>query len=178
MKISLIGYMGSGKSATAKQLSSLLELPYIDLDHAISASEKLEIPQIFHNKGEIYFRKKENQILSEILADNSSFILATGGGTPCYFNNIDVLNQHSITVYLSHNPLDLAARLSKDKTQRPLISHIPEEDLPEFIAKHLFERNQFYQKAQIIINAANKTPQQIADEIYSQIKAKNHQNPT
>lgn len=173
MKISLIGYMGSGKSTIGKQLAQAYKLPFMDLDAYIEKSEKMTITEIFQTKGEIYFRKKENTYLTEIL-QKDKFILSTGGGTPVFFNNMEILNQHSLTIYLMANPGLLAARLYQEKEKRPLIRHLAQEDLREFIAKHLFERNPFYQQAQHTINIQGKTPLEITTEITLLIQ--NHQN--
>ena len=175
MKISLIGYMGSGKTTIAQHLARQLNVPFYDLDRYLEEKENQSISFIFKNQSELYFRKKENQYLQEIL-QNPQFILATGGGTPCYYNNMSWLNQHTKTIFLQLAPTQLAQRLWPEKHLRPLIAHLTEEQLTEFIAKHLFERNQFYQQANIIINANRKTQDEIVTEILNKIKPQNHQN--
>lgn len=173
MKISLIGYMGSGKTTIGEQLSQAFKLPFMDLDAYIEKSENMTITKIFQTKGEIYFRKKEHAYLQEILKKDD-IILSTGGGTPVFYNNTELLNQHSYTIYLMASPNELATRLYQEKERRPLIRHLSQEDLPEFIAKHLFERNPFYQQAKFIINTQGKTPGEISHEISQLIQ--NHQN--
>ena len=91
--------------------------------------------------------------------------MSVGGGTPVYYNNMDVLNEKTITIYLRANISTLTERLVKQKEKRPIIARIPDEDLPEFIAKHLFERNVFYNKSQFIIDTDNKSPEVIVEEI-------------
>lgn len=165
MIISLLGYMGSGKSHISKLLSSKLNFKLIDLDKEIIKRNNCSISEIFQKKGEIFFRKQEREALEEVLATEQNAILSLGGGTPVYYNNMDVINQNSISIYLSANIPTLTQRLYKQKDKRPLITNISDEALPEFIAKHLFERNPFYRKAQFMVSTDEKTPEEIVDEI-------------
>ncbi|MGI9652980.1 shikimate kinase [Chryseobacterium sp. RLHN22] len=165
MIISLIGYMGSGKSHISKILSDKINFKLIDLDKEISWRNKLTIPEIFEKKGEIYFRKLERETLEEILATRENIVLSLGGGTPVYYNNMEIINHNSKSIFLRASIPTLVERLSKQKEKRPLIAKITDEDLPEFIAKHLFERNIFYSKAQFSISTDNKTPEDIVKEI-------------
>ncbi len=165
MIISLVGYMGSGKSHISKILSEKLNFSLIDLDKEISKRNKLTIPEIFAKKGEIYFRKLERETLEEILATEENLVLSLGGGTPAYYNNMEIINSNSQSVFLRTSVGTLTERLSKQKEKRPLIVNIPDEDLPEFIAKHLFERNAFYSKAQFHVSTDSRTPEEIVAEI-------------
>ncbi|HAO07063.1 MAG TPA: shikimate kinase [Chryseobacterium sp.] len=165
MIISLVGYMGSGKSHISKILSDKLNFKLIDLDKEISKRNKMTIPEIFDKKGEIYFRKLERETLEEILASEKNTILSLGGGTPVYYNNMEIINHNSKSVFLRASVSTLTERLSKQKEKRPLIANITDENLAEFIAKHLFERNDFYNKAQISIITDNRTPEDIVNEI-------------
>ncbi len=150
-KIILVGYMGTGKSAIGKKLAKVLGIDFIDLDHYIEEKEEQEITTIFEKKGELYFRKVEKKYSEQLLSSNYNFILATGGGTPCYYNNMKFINEKSISFFIN-TPLNiLVERLAKNKNQRPLIKHLNNDELMEFIAKHLFERNQFYQEANYAI---------------------------
>lgn len=169
MIISLIGYMGSGKSHISKILSDKINFKLIDLDKEISWRNKLTIPEIFEKKGEIYFRKLERETLEEILATQENIVLSLGGGTPVYYNNMEIINNSSKSVFLRASIPTLTERLSKQKEKRPLIAKISDDDLPEFIAKHLFERNVFYSKAQFSISTDNKTPEDIVSEITEKI---------
>ncbi len=157
--------MGSGKSHISKILSDKLNFKLIDLDKEISKRNKMTIPEIFDKKGEIYFRKLERETLEEILASEKNTILSLGGGTPVYYNNMEIINHNSKSVFLRASVATLAERLSKQKEKRPLIANIVDENLAEFIAKHLFERNDFYNKAQISVITDNRTPEDIASEI-------------
>ncbi len=169
MIISLIGYMGSGKTHISKILSNKINFKLIDLDKEISQRKKLSIPEIFKNYGEIYFRKLEKEVLEELLATEKNVVLSLGGGTPAYYNNMETINHSSKSIFLRASIATLAGRLSKQKEKRPLIAHVSDEDLPEFIAKHLFERNEFYSKAQFSINTDNKNPDEIVDEIIDKL---------
>ena len=162
--------MGSGKTLVSKELSILNNFKIFDLDTEISKQNNRSITEIFKEKGEIFFRKTEKEVLEKILSSEKNIILSLGGGTPCYYNNIDLINEKTISVFLKTNVKTLAQRLSSEKDKRPLIQNISNEDLPEFIAKHLFERNPFYNQAKITINTDNLSAREIAEEILTQIK--------
>lgn len=169
MIISLVGYMGSGKTHISKILSEKLNFKFIDLDKEIFQRSKLTIPEIFEKKGELYFRKLERETLEEILATEKDIVLSLGGGTPVYYNNMEIINNNSKSIFLKASVNTLSERLSKQKEKRPLIARISDENLPEFIAKHLFERNQFYSKAQFSITTDNLEPGDIVDEIIEKL---------
>ena len=162
--------MGSGKTLVSKELSILNNFKIFDLDTEISKQNNRSITEIFKEKGEIFFRKTEKEVLEKIISTEKNIILSLGGGTPCYYNNIDSINEKTISVFLKTNVKTLAQRLSSEKDKRPLIQNISNEDLPEFIAKHLFERNPFYNQAKITINTDNLSAREIAEEILTQIK--------
>lgn len=165
MIISLVGYMGSGKSHVSKVLSNKLQLKIIDLDHQISTKNKMSVAEIFEKRGEIYFRKQERENLEEIFATENDAVLSVGGGTPAFYNNMEVINHNSESVFLRTSVSNLSERLLKQKQKRPLIARIPDEDLPEFIAKHLFERNAYYSKAKHTVSTDNKEVEDIVNEI-------------
>jgi len=172
MKIVLIGYMGSGKSAVGKQLASELKISFKDLDQEIEISEGKTIPQIFSKKGEIYFRKIERNILKTILDSENNIVLATGGGTPCYSDvmNLLISDEKVITIYLMTSLNTLTNRIFHEKLDRPLISHIKtKEELKEFIAKHLFERSQFYNQALYKVKTDELTIKEVVYEIIQNI---------
>lgn len=165
MKISLIGYMGSGKSFIGKTLASKLNMNFIDLDREIEDSAGIMISELFRQQGEIKFRKLEHELLLKNLESEKSFIMALGGGAPAYYDNMKQVNNHSFSFYLRANPKSLAERLVGEKSNRPLIAHLSDEELPEFIAKHLFERRNFYEKAKFTIDVNSKSPNEISEEI-------------
>lgn len=165
MIISLVGYMGSGKSHVAKILSQEMQLKLIDLDRQISLRNGMPIPQIFEKRGEIFFRRQERECLQETLALEEDFILSTGGGTPAYYNNMELLSENTGSVYLRASVRTLTERLLRNQKRRPLIANISPEDLPEFIAKHLFERNVFYSQAKYTVDTDNREIEEIVAEI-------------
>lgn len=147
-RIFIVGYMGVGKTTVGKGLAKLLGLTFIDLDKYIENKFRQTIPELFREKGEDGFRKIEQQMLREV-ADFENIVLSTGGGTPCFFDNMDVMNNAGTTVYISATPQELAARLSASKNERPLITGKSYDELIEFISKHLSEREYYYKKAHI-----------------------------
>ena len=166
MKIVLLGYMGCGKSTIGKILSKKMNLPFVDLDDYIVEKENLSIKSIFNDKGEIFFRKIENLYLKEFLTNNDNFILSLGGGTPCYANNMEVLkNENVLSIYLKANISTLVKRLIKNRFKRPLIANLALETIPDFIGKHLFERQFYYEQAKFKIITDNKSKKEIVKEI-------------
>lgn len=165
MKISLVGYMGSGKTTIGRHLSEILGIKFLDLDELIQGFAQKNIAEIFKDVGEIKFRKLEREILLNQLASESEFILAVGGGTPVYYDNMKQINDHSTSIYLRSNPNFLSERLIHEKSSRPLIAHVRDEDLTEFVAKHLFERRNFYEEANYVINIHSKSTDEITQEI-------------
>ena len=166
--IVLIGYMGSGKTTIGNKLSSHYKLPFIDLDKEIILHENNPIDKIFKKKGELYFRKIEYKILSKIINNLSQSIISLGGGTPCYFDTIELLNRNSQiqTLYLKTNVNVLTDRLFNEKDKRPLIKSIKSKNLlKDFISKHLFERSIYYNKAKIILDTDNKSLDSIVNEL-------------
>lgn len=158
--------MGSGKSTIAKLLAKETQNQAFDLDVIIENEQKNTIKEIFKDKGEVYFRKLESDTLNGFLNQQDHFILSLGGGTPCYGNNMQMINQPNTQVfYLKASVNELFKRLVSEKANRPLIASLTDEELKEFIAKHLFERNVFYQQAQHIIYVDGKSPEVIASEI-------------
>ncbi|MCK0158544.1 AAA family ATPase [Cellulophaga sp. F20128] len=170
MQIVLVGYMGSGKSTVGKELSKRLKINFLDLDNYIEEKYEMPISEIFSTKGEIFFRKSETECLKEVFELNDNIILSTGGGTPCYGENMEVMLQNSPNVfYLNVSIPELVSRLQKEKEHRPLIAKIPDGDLPEFIGKHLFERSFFYTKAQHTIKVQQKGAMEIVKEVVAKL---------
>ncbi|MBC8757131.1 shikimate kinase [Kordia sp. YSTF-M3] len=166
MTIILLGYMASGKSLVSKLLGKQLGLPVLDLDDFIERKEEKTIREIFETKGEIYFRMKEHQYLKEVLETKQAMIVSLGGGTPCYANNMNLIHEYTThTFYLQTSIPEIINRVKDEKAKRPLISAIADEDLPEFIGKHLFERNAFYQQATHTVFTDKKQIEELVLEI-------------
>ncbi|WP_281613661.1 shikimate kinase [Flammeovirga sp. SubArs3] len=163
MRIYLVGMPGSGKSTLAKELSELISLPFYDMDSEIEIREEAPIPTIFELNGEDYFRKVEQKVVQEFKPDNS--IIATGGGAPCFFNNMEVLNRLGTTVFVDIAPLELTERVWEQHGSRPLLAQESKEEIFQAIQAKREQRLPFYNKAQIIINGGVKTPKELAEEI-------------
>lgn len=164
----LMGYMGCGKSAIGKLLAERKSIDFIDLDDYIEAEENTTISKIFEQAGELNFRKKERFYLEKLLSENPQAVISLGGGTPCYFDNINYVIQkegfHSL--YLKTSPKTLAVRLFEEKNHRPMIAHLnTPEALEEFIAKHLFERVPFYIMAEHHITTDDRSVEDLVDQI-------------
>ena len=168
MKLVLLGYMGSGKSSVGQRLADVLNYPFKDLDSEIEKREGQQIPSLFDDKGEIYFRRKESEVLAELLADEEKVVLALGGGTPCYANNMDLILEQDGTqaVYLNASLDSLVNRLFEDRHTRPLISHLEDqESLKDFVRKHLFERTHHYLRADHVVDVSNIEIREVVEEI-------------
>lgn len=153
--IFLIGYMGCGKSTMGRNLSAAMNRDLIDLDHYIEARYHLTVKEIFAEKGEEAFRKIEQNILHEV-GEFENIIIACGGGTPCYFDNMDFMNEHGTTVFLNASMEALMRRLStpKAKSKRPIIANKTNDELVQFIAEALKQRAPFYNKAKLIFDSS------------------------
>ena len=165
-KIILLGYMGCGKSTIAKLLATNVGLPYLDLDEIIEKRENATIKNLFSEKGELYFRKVEHEILSDLMKNQDGFILSLGGGTPCYANNHELLKgENKDAIYLSASIDTLYDRLKNENQNRPLIANKSEEEMKEFIAKNLFDRSYYYNQAKYKVSVDNKSVGEIVAEI-------------
>ena len=151
MKIFLIGFMGSGKTHWGRQLSQKLGIPFFDLDEQIEEHAGKTIEEIFKIEGEEQFRLKEKDILHIITESHDSFVMACGGGSPCFFNNIEYMNQAGTTVWINSSLENLYQRLSGEKDKRPLIRDLPDDQLRYFIGKKFAGRKIYYEQADIVM---------------------------
>jgi shikimate kinase len=158
--------MGSGKSTIARLLSESWGISYSDLDEIIEKKTNQTVKNIFETKGEIYFRKIEHEIFRDLMNNSEEMILSLGGGTPCYANNHEFLNGEGVlSIYLKASIDTLYNRLKSEKDKRPLVANESEEELREFIAKHLFDRSYYYNQAALKIDVDDKSPQMVVEEI-------------
>jgi shikimate kinase len=165
MNIFLVGLPGSGKSTISKELSKLLNLKLIDTDDKIIEAEKTTIEQIFHDKGEAYFRKCEQNLLHQ-LVDQQNLIISTGGGLPCFFDNMDLINKNGISVFLNVPTQSIADRLWSDENKnRPLIQGKTKEQLLEFLNLKLKERLPYYQKALIQLKGSTIKTSELIEKL-------------
>src|ERR1700744_3175065 len=149
MKIFLIGFMGSGKTTLGRKLADRMNYEFIDLDHVLEKQVELSIAEYFSFFGEDSFRKLEGQVLRKTPYPENA-IVSTGGGLPCYFDNMGWMKAEGKTVYLKLSPKTLADRLESGKEERPLLQNKHGEALVAFIEKKLEEREPFYSQANII----------------------------
>ena len=166
VKIVLLGYMGSGKTTIGKIVANHLNIKFLDLDDYIEQQENMSVGLIFEKKGELYFRKKEREYLLQILLNQSNIVLSLGGGTPCFGDNMELINEKiDNSFYLNIGINELSERLKLEKNHRPMIAHVKDEEMQEFIGKHLFERSFYYNKAHHKVKSTNHTPTEIAEMI-------------
>lgn len=156
MKIFLIGFMGCGKSTMGKKLAVKLGYEFIDLDHQIESSIGTTIAQYFSVHGEAAFRKLESEAL-KTFDYPSNAVIATGGGTPCFFDNMEWMNANGLSVYIEMPAAALARRLEGGKEKRPLLRDLNEKEMITFIENKLTEREVFYKRALVTVNGITLT---------------------
>ena len=150
-RIILIGYMGSGKTTVGKALSKETGMMFYDLDWYIESRMRKTVAQIFAEKGEEGFRKIEHNMLHEV-AEFENVIISCGGGTPCFFDNMDYMNRQGDTIYLKSTPEVLHKHLQMGKTVRPLLLNKTADEVKAFITEQLSQREPYYLKAQHIVD--------------------------
>lgn len=158
--------MGCGKTHWGKLLSEKLGVPFFDLDEKITEQEGRPINEIFKTEGEEYFRMLEKDVLHLLTESHESFVMACGGGTPCFFNTIDYLKRQGTVVWINCSTDCLYQRLIKEKDQRPLISSIPDDQLKTFIIKKYSSRKIFYQQANVILPEEHVTLENMLSKIF------------
>ncbi len=161
-RIILIGYMGAGKTTIGKELAKDLGLPFYDLDWYIESRMRKKISEIFAERGEEGFRVIERNMLHEV-AEFEDVVISCGGGTPCFFDNMEYMNENSDVIYLKATPEVLYNHLQMGKSVRPLIANKSKEELLDFIKEQLEYREQFYLKANHILDVTlMESPEKIS----------------
>ena len=150
-RIIIIGYMGAGKTTVGKALAKETGLQFYDLDWYIEGRMRKTVPQLFAERGEDGFRQVERTMLHEA-AEFEDVILSCGGGTPCFFDNMDYMNAQGDTVYLKASPEVLCAHLRMGKTRRPLLEGKTPEELLGFVTEQLARREQYYLAARHVLD--------------------------
>lgn len=167
--IFLVGFMGSGKTTWGRKLANAMKLEFIDLDQEIVTEIGMSIPEYFAQFGEDKFRIKERETL--IRQQGKAAIVSTGGGTPCYFDNMEWLLNHGTVFYLQHTPQSLWSRLSKsDIHKRPALKGLKGESLLHFIEEKLREREPYYKKAHVAVDQINTALADLVALVRSQRK--------
>jgi shikimate kinase len=162
MTIFLVGYMGCGKSTLGKKLAHNLKHDFIDLDSYIEEQEGRTIKEIFADDGEDYFRKLERVYLHRVI-DTENVVISVGGGTPCFFDNMEQMNEYGMTVYINMHPKALIPRLQLSEAFRPLIAEMEGEVLLDYVYKTLREREGFYHKAQKVVTGYNLSAKKLQE---------------
>ncbi len=152
MLIFLIGYMGSGKTTLGKQVAAQLGYDFIDMDDFIEQKQGVTIAQLFAQRGEGYFRELENKAIKE-LALKDETVIATGGGSPCFFDNMEIINKAGLSIYLRISSKELAKRLKNEQEKRPLIAGKNAQELFQFIDSTIKNREKYYCKAKYIVQS-------------------------
>jgi len=161
----MIGFMGSGKTTVGLELAKAMDLDFWDMDDIIEDQNAMAISDIFKEHGQDRFRKMEREVLDGFeSADLQNVIISTGGGAPCFFDNVDQMNKQGTTVYLKMTPDQLFHRLQGEVSKRPLLSDISEEEMNSLIESMYLKRAPFYEKATYIVDGS-----QSPDEIVSHI---------
>jgi len=161
-RIFLIGFMGCGKTTLGRKLASRLDYPFMDLDHILEAQVGMTIAEYFSVHGEAAFRQLESEVLKQTHYPENA-IISTGGGLPCFFDNIDWMNAHGRSVYIQLPPKTLADRLQHEKVKRPLLRDKHGDDLIAFIADKLTEREFFYNRATIVANGLGLNAERVEE---------------
>lgn len=164
-KIFLIGFMGCGKSTQGKKLAKALQRPFIDLDHYLEKKEEATVDAIFAEKGEDYFREKEAVYLEQVVNRYASSVVSTGGGTPCFHQNMARMLKAGLVIYISMPPESLHLRLSQAKVARPLLAGKTAEESLEHIQYLLHKRESYYNQAHITVNGHNLTTDKLKEAL-------------
>lgn len=160
--------MGTGKTTAGRHLAQVLELEFYDLDHYIESRFQKTVSQIFEEQGEDKFREIERAMLQEV-GGFENVVIATGGGTPCFFDNMEFMSKVGKTVYLKASPQALTERLSTCKAKRPLIQNKDDDELLEFVTENLHKREPYYSKADIIFETEHLVNKALVDEYVNKL---------
>ena len=172
-RILLLGYMGAGKTTIGRALAKRLNLAFYDLDWYISSRRRKTIAEIFKENGQEGFRIIERNLLHEV-AEFEDVVISCGGGTPCFFDNMDYMNQQGTTIYLKASPDYVCHYLLESKNSRPLLEGMTADEMKAFINEHMSQREPYYTKAKITIDVTSedgwKTEDEIIDSLVQELK--------
>ena len=172
LKVVLVGLPGSGKSTFGRSLAATLNLPYYDLDHLIEERYKMKILEIFSLFGEGKFRMWETETLQLILKKEESFILASGGGCPCFNDNMDIINQNAVSVYLDVPLAEISGRLGASKVQnRPMFHGLDQGEIILKLKSLLAQREYFYNQSKIKLSGDEFSAELLVSELISLLKS-------
>lgn len=166
MKVFLVGFMGSGKTTVGRKLAAKLNYRFVDLDELFEWHEAMTITQYFTKYGQDKFRERESEVLKTAVYPENC-IVSTGGGLPCYFDNMEWMKANGKVIYIRLNPKTLASRLEHGKEERPLLHGKHGEDLIQFITEKLTERECFYAQANIVADGLSLSTEYLSDIVLS-----------
>lgn len=164
MRVYLLGYMGCGKTTAGKELAQNMGYSFIDLDDLLEKNQGRTISEIFASDGEEAFRALEKETLHSTF-QMKDVIVATGGGAPCFFDNVEQMNKHGLTIYIEMSANDLVKRLEGQIEHRPILKGKTEQELMDFIAQALNNRNPFYKKAKAFVEGQTLSPESLHQAI-------------
>lgn len=164
MHIYITGFMAVGKTTLGKRLAKALERPFVDTDMLIEGQQGISVARLFEESGEDVFRLKEAEALRSI-KDNKPAVVATGGGLPCYYDNMAFMNQHGTTLYLQAEPAFIQSRLIKARVKRPLVKSLDEDALQAFITQKLAEREYWYLQAKLVVKVPGKSAESLVNTV-------------
>ena len=168
-RIYIVGFMGSGKTTTGKHLAAALHWSFIDLDSEIELITGKTINEIFSDSGEEFFREVESKTLRNLDIQRDT-VISVGGGAPCFFNNMDFMNQSGIVIYLRMTPQQLISRLSGESGERPLIKDIAKNKLLTYISDKLSQREEYYNRALLITDSMDLNISDLLDKIQTELQ--------
>ena len=169
MRIFLVGFMGAGKSVIGRRLAKSLDLSFYDLDEEIESRYKMSVSSIFHKYDEACFRKLETSVL-ESFSEKDNYVLSCGGGTPCFGNNMSLLNSLGTTIYIKLPAEKLASRIANSFHKRPLTEGKSEAELASYVRESLSVRETFYSKAKIIVDGSDADKDALLEKILGQLQ--------
>lgn len=165
MLVFLVGFMGSGKTTIGLEIAKALDIDFFDMDELIQDQQAMTISEIFRNYGQDYFRALERDMIRDFgQSFDGDVVIATGGGAPCFFDNIEQMNQIGTTVYLNLQPATLLERLEGEADGRPLIAGKTSEEMLDLINKMHEQRAPYYEKSSYVVDG-NRTPDTIVEHI-------------
>ncbi len=171
MLIFLVGYMACGKSTIGRKLNKKLNVKLYDTDKEIVVAEGTSVAEIFDTKGEEYFREVENKVIKSLIDNNVDAVISTGGGAPIWGDNMQMMNEAGLTIYLSRTADNIARRISQHgREKRPKLRGLSDSELIEVMQKGIAERDDRYREARLVIEANEYSDDMIIDVILSHIK--------
>jgi shikimate kinase len=166
-RIYLLGFMGSGKTTHGKTIARMMGYDFVDMDKWIEETTGLTVPEIFNTQGEPWFREQERRAIVE-LSKRERVVIATGGGAPCHGDNMELMKQSGLTIYLKLSPEALLSRLKVSKNKRPLLEGKSEEEMRQTIKEMLHQREPFYNNADMIIDGLERVTERVVNAIQRQ----------